>query len=136
MEPLHRVRARDGNRVSAERLATLLLVLGTGGGIALAGFGIVRSGSHAAGAVAGADGAVAVINGEPISSESFERLAASVAAERKQTELDPALRNELLQYLIDQELLFQRGVDLGLARHEPSARTAIIAAMTASIAVG
>jgi parvulin-like peptidyl-prolyl isomerase len=121
--------------VSAERRATLLLALGTAGGIALAAFGIVRSGSHT-GSDADTDGAVALVNGEPISSESFERLAESVAAERQQTELDTATRNELLQHMIDQELLFQRGLDLGLARHEPSARNAIVAAMTASIAVG
>ena len=128
-------RRRAGNSVSAERLATLLLVLGTGGGIALAAFGIVRSGSHV-GPTVDSDGAVALVNGEPISSESFERLAESVAAERDLTRLDPGTRNDLLQYLIDQELLFQRGLELGLARHEPSARNAIVAAMTASIAVG
>ena len=121
--------------MSAERLATLLLVLGTAGGIALAAFGIVRSGRHS-GPGADADGAVALVNGQPISSESFARLAESVAGQHNQTELDSATRNDLLQYMIDQELLFQRGLDLGLARHEPSARNAIVAAMTASIAVG
>lgn len=119
--------------MSAERRATLLLVLGTAAGIALAAFGIVRSGGDNS---PDTDGAVALVNGQPISRESFERLAESMAGERNQTELASAARNELLQYLIDQELLFQRGLDLGMARHEPSARAAIVAAMTASIAVG
>lgn len=121
---------RAGHPVSdADRRARWLLAAGTAAGIALAGFGIVRSGDEAP----DVEGAVAVVNGQPISREAFARFAAAVAAERKQLELDARTRRHLLERMIDEELLFQRGVVLGLARHEPSARRSIVAALVASI---
>jgi parvulin-like peptidyl-prolyl isomerase len=113
----------------SDRRARALLALGTAGGIALAAFGIVRSGSEPV----DTEGAVALVNGQPISREAFARFAAAVAAERKEVELDPAMRERLLERMIDEELLFQRGVALGLARHEPTARRSIVAALVASI---
>ncbi len=114
----------------ADRRARLLLALGSAGGIALAAFGIVRSGGSEAPDTAGA---IALVNGQPISRESFARFSAAVAAERRQTELDPGTRRRLLERMIDEELLFQRGLALGLARHEPSARRSIVAALIASV---
>jgi hypothetical protein len=116
--------------VTEERRAGALLSLGVVGGIALAAFGIVRSGS---GPGPELRGAVAVVNGQPISRETFARFTATVAAERKQTELDEATRKHLLERMIDEELLFQRGLALGLPRHEPTARRAVVAALVASI---
>jgi hypothetical protein len=107
----------------------MLLALGTAGGIALAAVGIVRSGSESV----ASDGAIALVNGEPISREAFARFAGAVAAERKESELDSGMRERLLERMIDEELLFQRGLALGLARHEPTARRSIVAALVASI---
>ncbi len=115
---------------AADRRARLLLALGSAGGIALAAFGIVRSGGSAA---PDTSAAVALVNGQPVSRESFARFSAAVAAERRETALDPATRRRLLERVIDEELLFQRGLALGLARHEPSARRSIVAALVASV---
>jgi hypothetical protein len=113
-----------------DRRARLLLVLGTAAGIALAAVGIVRSGERAS---VDAEGAIAVVNGQRISRESFARFAAAVAAERKRVELDAATRRLLLERMVDEELLFQRGLALGLQRHEPTARRSIVAALIASV---
>jgi len=115
---------------SADRSARWLLALGMAAGIALAGFGIVRSGvDHPA----DAEGAIAVVNGRPLSRDAFARFAAAVAAERKRVELDRETRQRLLSRMIDEELLLQRGADLELYRHEPTARRSIVSALIASV---
>lgn len=113
-----------------DRLARRLLVLGAGAGIALAAFGIVRSGSTRESLPSGA---IAVVNGQPISAEAFARFAAAVAAERKSLELDDATRRRLLARMVDEELLLQRAADLLLYRHEPTARRAMVAALIQSV---
>jgi hypothetical protein len=113
-----------------DRLARRLLVLGTVAGVALAGWGVVRSGSGAASAPADA---IAVVNGQPLSSDSFARFTAAVAAERRSTTLDLAERRRLLGRMIDEELLLQRGIALGLDRYEPTARSSIVSALIASV---
>lgn len=113
-----------------DRRALALLAFGAAVGIALAGFGIARSGGR--GVPLPAD-AIAVVNGQPIASEAFARFADAIGSERRQ-ELDATARRRLLERLIDEELLLQRGLALGLARHEPTARRSIVAAVIASVA--
>jgi peptidylprolyl isomerase len=115
---------------SEDRRAALLLLAGAVVGIGLAAFGIARSGRVDA---APPRGAIAAVNGEPISAESFRRFADAIAAERRAESLSPEDRRRLLERMIDEELLFQRGVALGLARHEPSARRAIVSAVIAAL---
>ena len=112
-----------------DRRAAALLVTGAVLGIGLAAFGIARSG---AGAARVPEGAVAAVNGEPIAAEAFTRFADAVADERRQA-LGADERRHLLERMIDEELLFQRGLALGLARHEPTARRAIVAAVIAAL---
>jgi parvulin-like peptidyl-prolyl isomerase len=113
-----------------DRVARRLLVLGTIAGVALAGYGVVRSaGSEAA---APAD-AIALVNGQPLSRDSFARFTAAIAAERRSTTLEVAERRRLLERMIDEELLLQRGISLGLDRYEPTARNAIVSALIASV---
>lgn len=114
-----------------DRRARVLLVAATGLGIALAAFGIVRSGSGGTGGDTA--GAIALVNGEALSREAFARFAGAVAAERKQSELDPETRRRLLDRMVDEELLLQRGIALGLERHEPTARRSIVSALIASV---
>ena len=71
------------------------------------------------------------MNGEPISREAFARFAAAVAAERRSATLDAEERRRLLERMIDEELLLQRGIALGLARYEPTARRSIVSALIA-----
>jgi parvulin-like peptidyl-prolyl isomerase len=97
----------------------------------MAGIGIVRSGGALAPVPAGA---IAVVNGRPIARESFARFAAAVAVERKVLELDEATRRRLLERMLDEELLLQRGVELGLHRVEPTARGSIVSALVTTVA--
>lgn len=113
-----------------DRLARRLLVAGVAAGVLLAAVGILTSGESGP---AAPEGAIAVVNGRPISGETFARFAGAVAAERKQTALDDATRRRLLTRMIDEELLLQRGIELGLHRHEPTARRSVVSALIASV---
>ena len=113
-----------------DRLARGLLVLGAVAGVALAGFGVVGSGGGQAAAPADA---IAIVNGQPLSRESFARFSAAIAAERRSTTLDAAERRRLLERMVDEELLLQRGISLGLDRYEPTARNSIVSALIASV---
>ena len=77
--------------------------------------------------------AIALVNGQPLSRESFARFTAAIAAERRSTTLDAAERRRLLERMIDEELLLQRGIALGLDRYEPTARSSIVSALIASV---
>jgi parvulin-like peptidyl-prolyl isomerase len=118
------------SEADGDRAARRLLLLGALAGILLAGFGVVRSGSSD---VALPPDAIALVNGEPLSQEAFARFAAAIAAEQKSTTLDTGERRRLLDRMIDEELLLQRGISLGLDRYEPTARRSIIAALIASV---
>jgi parvulin-like peptidyl-prolyl isomerase len=113
-----------------DRLARALLVAGCLAGIALAGFGVVRSGRGSAATPADA---IAVVNGQPLSREAFARFVAAVAAERRSLQLDTAEQRRLLDRMVDEELLLQRGIALGLDRYEPTARRSIVSALIASV---
>jgi hypothetical protein len=120
--------------VSAEeddRRGRRLLVLGALLGAGLAAAGIVRSGARPEGTLP--DGAVALVNGVAISRESFAQFVGAVAQERRETSLDAATRQHLLERMIDEELLLQRGLALDLARFERTARRAIVSAVVAMV---
>jgi len=112
------------------------LAAGALAGVALAALALLRGGEPAAPGTAPAPpegDAVAWVDGEPISREAFARLAAQVARQRGDLELDAAARGELLERLIDEELLLREGLALGLARREPTARRAIVSAVVEGI---
>lgn len=113
-----------------DRIARLLLAAGAIAGIALAGFGVVRSGGGDGAAPADA---IALVNGQALSRENFARFVAAIASERRSTTLDANEQRRLLDRMIDEELLLQRGIALGLDRYEPSARGAIVSALVASV---
>jgi hypothetical protein len=116
---------------AAETRARALLLAGVVAGATLAGVSLVGSGSAPAGVP---EGVVAVVNGVEIPEESYRRIEAAVLAERRGRPLEEEQRRRLLDRLVDEELLLQRGLDLGLARHEPTARRAIVAALIATVA--
>jgi hypothetical protein len=124
------VNAAERGAADEDRRTALLLLAGALAGIGLAAFGIARSGEDAASLL---PGAIALVNGQAIPAEAFARFAGAVAAERRRGALDTAEKRRLLERMIDEELLFQRGLQLGLARHEPTARRAIVAAVIAAL---
>lgn len=115
---------------ASERRARWLLAAGVVAGTLLAAVALIRSGPVGGGLPAGT---VAVVNGEPITEEAFRRLETAVVAERRGAALEPEQRQRLLDRLVDEELLLQRGLELGLARHEPGARRAIVSAVVAAV---
>jgi len=112
-----------------ERRGVQLLVVGALLGIALTAWGLVGSSA----APPGLEGAVAVVNGQPLPRQAFDRLVAAVAQERRTAALSLEDRQRILDRLVDEELLLQYGLGLGLARHEPTARRVILQSVIASV---
>lgn len=115
---------------SSDARARILLWLGIVAGVALAAIGLVGGDEELLGLP---DDAVARVNGQTLSLETFRRLEGAMVAERRGAALEDAQRERVLERLVDEELLFQRGLELGLARHEPTARRAIVSAVVAAV---
>ena len=107
------------------------LIAGAIAGAAIAAATLVRGGApNAAGTTASVPSeAVAIVNGLPITRDALARFTGAVARERGGLDLDPAEQRRILDRLIDEELLLQHGIALGLDRSEPSARRAIVSAV-------
>jgi hypothetical protein len=76
--------------------------------------------------------AVALVNGVAVRRETYERAVAALAADRRNP-VGPEERRFVLERLIDEELLVQRGLELGLARRDRRVRAEVIAAVLSSI---
>jgi hypothetical protein len=94
-------------------------------GAALAVFYIVRVPDSAEPAT----DAVAWVNDRPISSASYETALQAVAGDRKGGTLREDDRERILQRLIDQELLIDRAIELGLHERDPQIRNQLATAM-------
>lgn len=114
----------------APRRARRLLLLGVALGFALTGAGFVRD-ARIPGR-GSAPGEVARVNGVPVLAETLERVLAGLAAD-KRTPLDAADRARVLDRLVEEELLVQRALDVGLAASEPGVRKALVAALVDSV---
>jgi len=106
----------------------LLLALGAATGLALAALDLLAAPDR--GALP--SGAVASVDGEPLPAAEYERALAALAADRR-TPLSAADRRRVLDRLIEEELLVQRGLELGLARHDRRVRADIVAAVIESV---
>jgi hypothetical protein len=124
------VRAAQATKSSGS-YALLPLLVGVGIGVLLAAAGLL-SPSGERGRLP--PEAVARVNGEIIRKSDFERVIEAVKRDRK-TPIDEVERERLLDRLIDEELLVQRGIELGFTRHDPKVRadltSAVIAVVTA-----
>jgi hypothetical protein len=112
------------------RRALLLLAAGSIVGILLGiATAFPRSGSDA-GALP--DDAIALVNGRPISEEEYTRAVALLASD-KRTGVTDADRAHVLNRLIEEELLVQRGIESGLVDSDRTVRQAITQAMLAAV---
>lgn len=105
----------------------MLLALGAAAGIGLA----VASLLAPNGADSLPDGAVARVNHALIRESQFERAVAALASDRR-SPLTPADRRHILDRLIDEELLVQYGLELGLAERDRRVRADLVSAVLAS----
>ncbi len=98
------------------RRASVLLVSGAALGALLAAFGLeVRAARQLP------EGTVAMVDGEPIRRQDYLQLSAALAADSGAA-LSPAERRRVLDRLIDEELLLQRGLALDIVRHDRRVR--------------
>ncbi|MGI9591603.1 MAG: peptidylprolyl isomerase [Myxococcota bacterium] len=115
-----------GNR---ERRARGLLALGATAGLVLAAASLLG------GSRQGAElppGAVARVNGTLIRTEAYQRLLAALASDRR-SPLTEADRQRVLDRLIEEELLVQHAVELGLVKTDRRVRADLVTAVLASL---
>jgi hypothetical protein len=110
--------------------ARALLGAGAALGIALAAVGLVRGGALPGAALE--SGEVARVNGVPIRSDELERLLGALDAD-KRSPVAEADRARVLARLVDEELLVQRAVEIGLVDSEPGVRKALVQALVDSV---
>lgn len=108
----------------------VLLALGAALGIAAAGYGILRSGD----ARSLPEGAVATVNGTAISADTYGRLVEGYESDTRDA-ASPEMRARILDRLIEEELLVQRGLLLGLAESDRRVRADIVQAIIRSAIV-
>ncbi len=116
--------------MQSARRPVLLLAAGAALGVVLAASGLVGA-RHSTGSSLPPD-AAAHVNGEVIRTEEYERTLAGLAGDRRDG-VDREHRRHVLDRLIDEELLVQRGIELGLPRHDRKVRADLTAAVIASI---
>jgi len=105
---------------------SVLLAIGAGAGVALAATGLVASGVTRGRGLP--PGAVARVNGALLRADDYTRSLDALERDRRGG-AEPADRRFVLDRLIDEELLVQRGLELGLARQDARVRRDLTAAV-------
>jgi hypothetical protein len=109
------------------RRPVALLALGAVSGIALA----VASLLSPSGSIGLPEGALVRVNGTVIRESQYERAVAALASDRRSA-LSSADRRHILDRLIEEELLVQYGLALGLAERDRRVRSDLVSAVLAS----
>ncbi len=112
------------------RRTLTLLALGAALGIGAAGAGILRSGE----ARELPRGAVARVNGTALAADTYTRLVEGYESDTREV-ASPEMRARILDRLIEEELLVQRGLALGLAESDRRVRADIVQAIIRSAIV-
>lgn len=110
--------------MSFDRRVDSLLVLGVLFGVALAAGGLLDEASARL-----PDDAVALVDGQPVLRVDYERALAALEADG--LPVDDEARERALERLIEEELLVQRGLELGLGRSDRRVRVDLSAAVIA-----
>jgi parvulin-like peptidyl-prolyl isomerase len=113
------------------RRPLLWLACGAAAGVALAALGLLGTDPSRA-ALPG--GVVASVNGKLIQAEDWARLVEGLESDTREP-AGPELRRRVLDRMIDEELLVQRGVELGLVESDRRVRADLTQAMIQSIVV-
>jgi len=115
---------------AAPRRALAWLALGCAVGVALAAWGLLAD----APSQALPKSAVARVNGALIRADAYQRLVAALAADLRGP-VTPELRRRVLDRMIEEELLVQRGLELGLAASDRRVRADLSSAVIRSVVV-
>ena len=107
-----------------------LLGLGSAAGLALAAFGLLDAGPDARGSLP--SGSIARVNDTAIRADDYWRLVASVENDTREAAND-AVRARVLERMIDEELLVQRALELGLAQVDRRVRANLVSSLIASV---
>ncbi len=124
LDPPHDPGAESGKRPRS----ALLLAIGATTGLALAAWGLLEDSASARLPA----GAVARVNGTVVRAEDFERLVAAVVQDMRTPDEEKA-RKLVLDRMIDEELLIQRAVDLGLIQLDRKVRADLTSSVIALV---
>jgi len=119
----------DSDRNAREAPSLGWLVAGACVGLLAAAYGLLERADDGAGLP---EHAVARVGEALITADEFERSVARLESSYGQT-LDDAQRARVLEQIIDEELLVQRGIELGMPASESTVRTAIVQSLIASV---
>ncbi len=114
----------------AERRVLFRLALGSAVGLLMAAYGLLSSGAMSS--PARPESAVAAVNGAFIERADYERLLAGLASDSRNP-IDATARRHVLDRMIDEELLVQRAIDLGLVEVDRRVRAGLTSSLIASI---
>jgi len=123
----------DGDRATTrtrERRALALLGAGVATGLAIAVWSLVSQGPARAHSLPA--GAVALVNGEPIRLDDYRRLVDGLERDLREP-VDEERKRHVLDRMIEEELLVQRAIDLGLARLDRTVRGNLTSAVIQSV---
>jgi len=115
----------------SRRRTLVLLAIGACAGLIAATAALVAPGGVSSTAAV-PDDAVALVNGVAIRRDDYLRLLAGFESDTK-GEVDAETRRHILDRMIDEELLVQRALDLGLARVDRRIRANLTSALISSI---
>lgn len=110
--------------------ALLILWIGTLLGLALAAYGIVRDRGDARAALG--DSVAAKVNHTIISREVYDTQIGRLASDKKNP-MTAEDRAHVLERMVEEELLIQRGVEIGLVERNRPVRAALVQAMINAI---
>jgi len=113
-------------RSTDARRPAVLLAVGAVLGVGLAAAGLSTTASPVRGWLP--DHGVARVNGETIRRKDYERVLNALAQD-KRNPLDDAERHRVLDRLIDEELLVQRALELGITRSDSKVRKDLVTAV-------
>ena len=112
-----------------ERRVIALLAFGAAAGLVAAAVGLL---AQTRSETAVPEGAVAAVNGTAVRRADFERAVEALASDRRDA-IDDADKRHVLDRLVDEELLVQRALELGLARSDRRVRGDLVAAMIEAV---
>jgi parvulin-like peptidyl-prolyl isomerase len=117
-------------RTAETRRPAVLLALGALVGVGLAAAGLSTAASPGRGWLP--EASVARVNGERIRLDDYERVLNALAQDKRDP-LDDAQRQRVLERLIDEELLVQRALELGITRSDSRVRKDLATAVIDSV---